>query len=271
MTLFDPEPPAPPEPRARVRLLVSYDGASYHGFAPNPGVRTVAGTLSDALEKVLGHAIELTGAGRTDRGVHAYGQVVSFDTHADRFDPVGLQRSLNKLLRPAIAIRSVERVADDFNARFSATGRVYRYSILNSPVHDPFRSRFAWHVSQPLNLAAMRQGAIGLVGAHDFSSFCRRPPTASDGYEPTLARRVLATSWRDLGDDLLQFEISANAFCHQMVRAITGTLVDVGLGRRHAAEILQILAARDRSVAGRVAPPEGLTLWEVKYDDRPPG
>lgn len=267
MTLFDPEPHTPPEPRARVRLLVSYDGTSYHGFAPNPGVRTIAGTLVEALEKVLGHAIELTGAGRTDRGVHAYGQVVSFDTHADRFDPEGLQRSLNKLLRPAIAIRSVERVPDDFSARFSATARVYRYSILNSPVHDPFRSRFAWHVAQPLNLAAMRQGAIALVGAHDFSSFCRRPPVAADGYEPSLERRVLSATWRNLGEDLLQLEISATAFCHQMVRSITGTLVDVGLGRRHAVEILQILAARDRSVAGRVAPPEGLTLWEVVYGD----
>lgn len=265
MTLFDPVPPAPPAPTVRVRMLVAYDGSGFHGYAENPGVRTVAGTLRDALEKVLGHAIDLVGAGRTDRGVHAWGQVVSFDARADGFDPVSLARSLNKLVRPNIAVRELTVVDETFHARFSAAARVYRYRVLNTPVHDPFRTRFAWHVPQPLDLAALRLGADPLVGEHDFASFCRRPAPLPDGSEASLRRRVRAAVWRDLGGGLLEFEIEANAFCHQMVRSITGTLVDMGLGKRRAGEMLGILHAVDRAAAGRVAPPEGLTLWEVRY------
>ena len=270
VTLFDPEPPRPAEPTARVRMLVAYDGTGFHGYAENPGVRTVAGTLREALERVLGHAIELTGAGRTDRGVHAFGQVVSFATRADTFDPVALGRSLNKLVRPAIAVRSVDRVPDDFNARYSATARVYRYRVLNTPVHDPFRARFAWHVPQPLDLAALRTATDPLVGEHDFAAFCRRPAPGFDGSPRSLRRMVLGAAWRDLGDGVLEFEIAANAFCHQMVRSVTGTLVEVGLGRRRAGEMLAVLRSLDRSRAGRVAPPEGLTLWEVRYERERP-
>lgn len=265
VTLFDPEPPRPAEPTARVRMLVAYDGTGFHGYAENPGVRTVAGTLREALERVLGHAIELTGAGRTDRGVHAFGQVVSFATRADTLDPVALGRSLNKLVRPAIAVRSVDWVPDDFNARYSATARVYRYRVLNTPLHDPFRARFAWHVPQPLELAALRTATDPLVGEHDFAAFCRRPGPGLDGSPRSLRRTVLSAAWRDLGDGVLEFEIAANAFCHQMVRSLTGTLVEVGLGRRRAGDMLAILRSLDRSRAGRVAPPEGLTLWEVRY------
>ena len=270
MTLFDPEPPRPGEPTARVRMLVAYDGTGFHGYAENPGVRTVAGTLREALERVLGHAIELTGAGRTDRGVHAFGQVVSFATRAEGFDPVALGRSLNKLVRPAIAVRTLDRVPDDFNARYSATGRVYRYRVLNTSVHDPFLARFAWHVPQPLDLAALRVASDPIVGEHDFAAFCRRPSPAPDGTELSLRRTVSRATWRDSGDGMLEFEIAANAFCHQMVRSLTGTLIEVGLGRRRAAEMLAILRSRDRAFAGRVAPPEGLTLWEVRYDGSRP-
>jgi tRNA pseudouridine38-40 synthase len=265
VTLFDPEPPAPAAPTVRVRMLLAYDGSGFHGYAENPGVRTVAGTLREALERVLGHAVDLVGAGRTDRGVHAWGQVVHFDARADGLDLVALQRSLNKLLRPAVAVRAIEVVPDDFSARFSATARRYRYRVLNTPVHDPFRTRFAWHVPQPLDLAALRLGADPLVGEHDFASFCRRPVPLPDGSDASLRRTVHRAVWHDRGDGLLEFEIAANAFCHQMVRAITGTLVEMGLGRRKAGEMLGILHAADRSAAGRVAPPEGLTLWEVEY------
>lgn len=270
VTLFDPEPPRPAEPTVRVRMLVAYDGTGFHGYAENPGVRTVAGTLREALERVLGHAIELTGAGRTDRGVHAFGQVVSFATRADTFDPIALGCSLNKLVRPGIAVRSVDRAADEFNARYSATARVYRYRVLNAPVHDPFRARFAWHVPQPLDLAALRIATDPLVGEHDFAAFCRRPAPGLDGSPRSLRRTVLGASWRDLGDGVLEFEIAANAFCHQMVRSLTGTLVEVGLGRRRAGDMLAVLRSLDRSRAGRVAPPEGLTLWEVRYGSERP-
>jgi tRNA pseudouridine38-40 synthase len=266
VTLFEPELPAATAlPTVRARLDIAYDGSGFHGFAENPGVRTVAGVLREALEKVLGHRIELTGAGRTDRGVHAHGQVISFDAHAARFDPDALARSLNKLLGPAIAVRAAAVVDDSFDARFSATARVYRYRILNRPVHDPLLARRVWHVAPPLDLNALRLGADPLIGEHDFSSFCRKPDVADDGAPPSLRRDVRRVRWSELGDDLLEFEIEGGSFCHQMVRSIVGTLVDMGLGRRKAGEMMGILAARDRGSAGRVAPPEGLVLWEVKY------
>jgi tRNA pseudouridine38-40 synthase len=266
VTLFDPEPLVPNGPTVRVRMVVAYDGSGFHGYAENPGVRTVAGTLREALERVLGHVVELTGAGRTDRGVHAYGQVVSFGTRAEGFDPVSLARSLNKLVRPAIAVRDLAVVPDDFDARFSATSRIYRYRVLNTPVHDPFRARFAWHVPQPLDLGALRLAADPIVGEHDFAAFCRKPPPLPDGTEPSLRRTVRRAGWRRLDDGLLEFEIEANAFCHNMVRSLTGTIVEMGMGRHRAGEMLGILRSGDRANAGRVAPPEGLTLWEVRYD-----
>jgi tRNA pseudouridine38-40 synthase len=266
VTLFDPElPEASAAPTVRVRLDLAYNGSGFHGFADNPGVRTVAGCLREATERVLGHRIELTAAGRTDRGVHARGQVVTFDARADGLDLASLARSLNKLLAPAISVHDASVVPDDFDARHSATARVYRYRIWNRPVHDPLIAATTWHVAEPLDLNALRLGADPLVGERDFSSFCRKPPALADGSSPSLFRRVRRTQWSDEGDGLLVFEIEANAFCHQMVRAIVGTLVDMGLGRRKAGEMLGILAARDRHAAGRLAPPHGLILWSVEY------
>ncbi len=266
MTLFElSEPAAPPGPLVRVRMTVAYDGSGYHGFAAQPGVETVAGALGDALARVLGGPVELTCAGRTDAGVHAWGQVVSFDAPADRFDPTALQRSLNRQCGPAIVVREVATAAAGFDARRSATGRTYRYTVVNRPVADPFLTHLAWHVDDPLDLDLLRLGCDPLVGEHDFSAFCRRPKHR-DGTEASLVRRVRRAGWADLGEGVLRFEIEANAFCHQMIRSLVGTLVDVGTGRRHAGELLGILAAGDRAAASRLAPPQGLCLWAVSYD-----
>lgn len=273
MTLFEQtDPPAAPErsgpvesARVRVRMTVAYDGSGFHGFAPNAGVATVGGTLQDAVAKVLRGPVDITCAGRTDTGVHAWGQVVSFDAPADRFEPVMLQRSLNRLCGPEIVVRDVERAPADFNARRSATSRTYRYTVLNRPVPDPFVARTSWHVDEPLELALLRLGCDPLVGEHDFSAFCRRPKHR-DGREVSLVRRVQRAGWTDLGDGVLRFEITANAFCHQMIRSLVGTLVDVGSGRRHAGELLGIIAGRNRAAASRLAPPQGLCLWAVAYD-----
>jgi tRNA pseudouridine38-40 synthase len=267
VSLFDAEalPELQEENRVRACLVVAYDGSGFHGFAAQPGVRTVGGTLGGALEKILRRPIELTCAGRTDTGVHAWGQVVTFDAPADRFDPVTLQRSLNRLCAPAIVVREASVASSpDFDARFSATARTYRYSIVNRPVPDPFLTHLAWHVDDPLDLGLLRLACDPLVGEHDFSAFCRRPKRR-DGAEASMNRHVRAASWSDLGNGLLRFEITANAFCHQMVRAVVGTLVDVGLGRLHAGDLLGILAGGDRSAAGPLAPPQGLCLWEVSY------
>lgn len=269
MTLFEPEvpqPAAPAGPLVRVRATIAYDGSAFHGFAEQPGVPTVAGTLREAMERVLRHPVELTCAGRTDAGVHGWGQVVSFDARAGGFDADRLQASLNGLCGPAVVVREVA-VADrpDFDARFDATARRYRYTILNRAVPDPFLAATAWHVAQPLDVRAMQAACDPLVGEHDFSSFCRRPKDKPDA---SLVRRVLGASWeRDdpAGEGVLRFRIEATAFCHQMVRSITGTLVDVGLGKRTPADVMAALRAQDRSAAGPVAPPHGLCLWEVLY------
>ncbi|HLT69483.1 MAG TPA: tRNA pseudouridine(38-40) synthase TruA [Acidimicrobiales bacterium] len=268
MTLFElPDGPAAPDgPLVRVRMTVAYDGSGFHGFAPNPGVETVGGTLAAALERVLRAPIQLTCAGRTDTGVHAWGQVVSFDAPAERFDPLLLQRSVNRLCGPRIVAREVARAPDDFDARRSAVSRTYRYTVLNRPVPDPFLAHLSWHVDEPLDLDLLRLGCDPFVGEHDFSAFCRRP-RHRDGTPASLVRRVLRAGWEDLGDGVLRFEIQANAFCHQMIRSIVGTLVDVGAGRRRPGEVLGILAARDRSRASQLAPPQGLCLWAVEYPE----
>ena len=268
MTLFDDTetPAAPAGPLVRVRMTVAYDGSGFHGFAPNPGVPTVGGTLRDALEKVLRAPVELTCAGRTDTGVHAWGQVVSFTAPAERFDPLTLQRAVNRLCGPAVVVREARAAAEDFDARRSATGRTYRYTVLNRPVPDPFLATTAWHVDEPLDLDLLRLGCDPLIGEHDFSAFCRRPKLR-DGSEASLVRTVRRAAWSDLGDGLLRFEIEANAFCHQMIRSVVGTLVEVGAGRRHAGELLGILAGRDRAAASKLAPPQGLCLWAVAYPD----
>jgi tRNA pseudouridine38-40 synthase len=244
-------------------MRVAYEGSGFAGFAPNPGVVTVGGTLAATLERVLRHPVTLTCAGRTDAGVHGWGQVVSFDTTLGAVDLVGLRRSLNGLCGPAVVVRDVELAPDDFDARFSAMSRTYRYTVLNRAVPDPFLASTTWHVPASLDIAGMRLACDPLIGEHDFSSFCRKVADKS------LVRTVVDAQWDVLGDDLLRFEITANAFCQQMVRAIVGTLVEVGQGRKHAGQVAAILRARDRAFAGGLAPPHGLTLWRVVYAEPP--
>ena len=246
-------------PTRRLRILVAYEGSGFHGFALQPGVPTVAGAICAALERALRHTVELTCAGRTDSGVHAWGQVVSFEARED-MDPVALQRALNKTLRPAIVIRECDVAPEGFDARRSATGRRYRYTIRNHPVADPFSAHTAWHVTEPLDLAAMRLACDPLIGEHDFSSFCRRPPGGG-----SLVRRVREARWVDEGDGILRFEIEASSFCHQMVRSVVGLMVDIGLGKKRAGDVTHILRSRSRQGAGQIAPPHGLCLWEVTY------
>jgi tRNA pseudouridine38-40 synthase len=245
-------------------MLVAYDGSGFHGFAPQPGQRTVAGVLGEAIEKVARHPADLTCAGRTDRGVHAWGQVVSLDLPAS-VDLGSLQRSLVKLCGPAIVVREVGVVEADFDARSSATGRTYRYTVLNRPVPDPFLATTSWHVPVALDIELLTLACDPFLGEHDFSAFCRRPK-AAPGEEPlSLVRRVRRAAWTDLGEGVLRFEIEANAFCHQMVRSIVGTVVAAGHAQLRAGDVRAILAARDRAAAAPIAPPQGLCLWHVSY------
>ena len=257
-----------------VRATVAYTGGGFHGFAANEGVRTVAGEIEAALAKVIGEHIPITCAGRTDKGVHGRGQVISFeipgsgDGHDQINDLDRIQHSLNRMCGPTIAISDMQRVPESFNARFSATWRQYRYHVWNGATPDPFRVGNSWHVQQALDVERMNAAAAQLVGTHDFSSFCRRPTPAEGEPEKSLVRDVLSAEWfRGAGPeaDLLTFWVRATSFCHQMVRSFVGTTVDVGLGRINPDDIPFIIAKQDRQAAGRVAPPDGLTLWEVGY------
>jgi tRNA pseudouridine38-40 synthase len=270
----------------RWRLLIAYDGAAFRGFAVQPEVPTVAGALRQALERTarLSEPPFITCAGRTDAGVHARGQVVHVDLPSIPYDGPGLARALNRQLAPEVVVRRAEEVGPDFDARRSARGRTYRYLVWNAPEPDPLLAPVAWHVSDPLDLGAMRTASDVLLGRHDFRSFCRRPP-GKDPAEP-IVRRVTLARWSvdggpeaaDAGDAnrgdgeragsrLLRFDIAASSFCHQMVRSLVASLVEVGRGRENAAGLLARLRAATRQAMPEPAPAEGLCLVAVDYDD----
>jgi len=256
-------------------LLVAYDGSSFHGFAAQPGQRTVGGALAAILSSMASHEVTLTCAGRTDTGVHAARQVVHADVDAavvaqwaEREPGAGmvldkLPRSLTRQLGAAAAVLEARVAPEGFDARHSAIARRYRYDLLRTPWPDPLLRHNTWHVPGELDLAAMRIGADALLGEHDFAAFCRRPP----GEPGPITRRVLSSSWAPEPADERKwcFRIEANAFCHQMVRSIVGTLVAVGQGRVRAGDLLAILKSADRSNSGQPAPPRGLCLVGVSY------
>ncbi len=258
----------------KARATVAYDGAPFHGFAANAGVPTVAGLLVDVLSHVLRSEVTLTCAGRTDRGVHAVGQVVGFEV-SERSDAEleTLRDIVNRRIGPSVVMTAIERADDDFDARFSATGRTYRYRILDRLEPDPLLVTRVWHVPQVLDdeaVAAMEAASADLVGLHDFTSFCLQQDPRPDGAMPTMMRRVTDVSWRRLPDgpsgaDLLEFEVSASAFCQRMVRTIVGTLVAIGRGEMAVDVIPAVLASEDRRTAGDSAPAQGLVFWSVVY------
>jgi tRNA pseudouridine38-40 synthase len=245
---------------AVLKLVMAYDGTDFRGFARQPGHRTVEGVLLDGLERVLGRRPSLSAAGRTDAGVHAEGQVVSLE--AD-LAPRLVARALNGMLAPEVVVRRATRAPEGFDARRSATSRRYRYRIRTAEVPDPFTGRFEWHRPGRYRSAPMRLAARHLRGAHDFASFCRPP---KDGGSTVRTLRTLTIS---RGRDVLEIGVRADGFLHQMVRSLVGTLVAVGEGRLDPEGIPAILAARHRSAAGPVAPPDGLTLVSVTYGPHP--
>lgn len=240
-----------------VRLDVAYDGTGFRGYAAQTGLRTVQGELDGALEQILGRKVVTSVAGRTDAGVHARGQVVSFP-YEELVDERRLARSLNGLVGPEISVLAVTEAPDEFSARFSATWRRYRYLISTTPAPDPLTRNQVWHVGRPLDLPAMADVAGQFVGAHDFGSFCRSVEGKSN------VRDVIESSWQE-DDGMFIYSVRANAFCHQMVRSLVGFMYDVGRGFSSAADTPSVIAARDRSAVATVAPPHGLTLMEVGY------
>jgi tRNA pseudouridine38-40 synthase len=249
------------------RLTIAYDGTGFRGWAAqrDQAIRTVAGVLGDHLERMLRERPRLVVAGRTDAGVHARGNVVSFTTGTG-LEPGRLAAGLNAALAPEVVIREASEAPPTFSARFSATAREYVYRIDVAPVPDPFTARFVWHRPGELRLGPMRAAARSLLGEHDFASFCRHP-----GRGRSTFRHLRRATIRREGD-LLMFGFAADSFLHQMVRSVVATLVAVGEGRISAEDVSRMLAARDRAATrGRLAPARGLTLERVVYGRRPEG
>jgi tRNA pseudouridine38-40 synthase len=246
---------------AILRATLAYDGTDFHGWARQPGVRTVQGVVEDVLGRLLGERPATSVAGRTDAGVHAEGQVVSF-AGPSGLDPARVQRAVNAILGPEVVALDVRRAPAGFDARYSATGREYRFVLDTGLVASPFTARFVWHRPGPLRPGAMRRAAADLVGEHDFASFSRAP--TSGGSTVRRLRRLTVSAH----GDLVTVRAEADAFLHQMVRSLVGTLVAVGEGRADPTSMPDVLAARNRSAAGQVAPSHGLTLVRVRYGRR---
>ena len=245
----------------RLAIGVEYVGTAYAGWQRQPHAPSVQGEVEHALATVAAHRVEITCAGRTDRGVHALGQVAHFDTDAQR--PMrGWTLGANTALPPDVAVQWVVPVPDDFHARYSATARTYRYLILNRATRSPVLRERAWWVHAPLDAARMHAAAQVLVGAHDFSAF-----RAAECQSRVPVRRLERISVRRAGE-VLTVEVTANAFLHHMVRNLVGTLAEVGDGSRPLAWVGEALASRDRRLSGPTAPADGLYFLRVDYPAR---
>ncbi len=250
-----------------VAALVEYDGTGYSGFQRQPADRgpTIQGEIEAALRRVTGAPVQITGAGRTDSGVHATGQVVSFQSEA-RLDEDAWRRALNAHLPPAIAVRDARIVGDGFHARKSALGRRYRYRVFHDLVRSPLRERYAWRAPRPLDVAAMREAAALLPGERDFGAFGSSPrDSRENGYRGHTVRRLTLARCDWVAPDEIVFDFAANAFLTGMVRRLVGTLALVGAGRLSVDGLRSILDARDRAHAGPAAPPHGLCFIRVDY------
>ncbi len=240
------------------KLTLEYDGTEYVGWQVQPNGRSIQGELETALGKLLSEEVRVTGAGRTDAGVHALGQVASFSTGREL--PLrAFVAGASGLLPKDIAVVEAEEREAGFDARRSAQGKIYRYRILNRRALSPLWRRYAWQIFQPLDLAAMRAAAQPLLGRHDFSAF-----RAANCQAAHPVREVRRLELRGEGE-LLTLEIEATAFLKHMVRNIVGTLVEAGLGKRSPDSIAQLLASKDRTLAGATAPAHGLCLVKVFY------
>jgi tRNA pseudouridine38-40 synthase len=247
------------EPRSRFRLDIAYDGTDFSGWARQPGRRTVCGVLEEALGVVLRTQVALTVAGRTDAGVHATGQVAHADLDAG-LDVTWLVRRLARLLPPDVRVRAVTAVPAEFDARFSALRRHYRYRVATAPFGaEPLRARDTLAWPYPVDLDAVRAASDGLLGEHDFAAFCKRREGA------TTVRALQELTWTRDVDGVVQAVLAADAFCHSMVRSLVGALLDVGRGRRAPDWPEALLRRAERASEVAVAPAHGLTLEAVDY------
>ena len=252
-----------------VKVVVEFDGTDYFGFQFQPNHPTIQAEIERVLEKILKEKVTVHGSGRTDAGVHAAGQVISFRTEGT----IPIDRlcvAMNSLLPRDIAALRASEMDSEFHARYSAKSRLYRYDILNADAKSALRGRFCWHVREPLDVDAMREAATPLIGVHDFTSFACVAKDEGSPIREMMSIDINSLSpaggeGRGEGGSLVTIDMKANAYLRSMVRVIVGTLVEVGLGRRRSSDLRGILEAKDRGAAGKTAPPQGLCLVEVGY------
>lgn len=242
----------------KIKLVIQYDGTCYHGWATQPGMPTIQGTICQAIEKLTGIPVDVQGSSRTDAGVHALGQVASFSIDS----PVpteNLVRALNNLLPDDIAILQAVDVPETFDPISDTQSKIYRYTIYTGSVRPVLQIRYCWHRPGTLDIASMAEATGVLIGTHDFKSF------ASAGDQRLSSVRTVLKCDVHGKDQFIYFDVQADGFLYNMVRNIVGTLVEVGRGRWTAADIRQILAAQNRAEAGPIAPASGLCLMEIYY------
>ena len=240
------------------KVTLAYDGTAFAGWQMQAGPRTVQGVFEDALQPIDARRTVVHAAGRTDAGVHAVGQVVSFSLEST-IASEALLRALNVRLPDDVRVMRVDEAAADFNARFHARRKTYHYALCNAAVVLPQVRHFVWHIPQPLDVEAMSAAAAALVGEHDFAAF------QASGGDVVSTRREIITSHVARREGRVIYEVTGTGFLRHMVRNIVGTLVDIGRGRRPVEDMQRVLASRDRARASATAPAQGLTLWTVEY------
>lgn len=245
-------------PLKRIKLVIEYDGSFFHGWQIQNNANTVQEELERAIYKITGEKIRVAGSGRTDAGVHAYGQVAHFDTNSN-IAPEKFSDALNYALPSGIAVIVSEEVSKDFHARFSATRKTYKYKIHNRRARSPIMEKRAWHIQGVLNVDNMDKAAKDFIGLHDFSAFC------SSGHNITSFERNIYISQWAVENGYLTYTVSGDGFLYNMVRIMTGTMVDIGMNKRAVEGILELLEKKDRKLAGITAPAHGLYLIEVNY------
>ena len=241
------------------KAILQYEGTRYRGWQTQGNTEnTIQGKLEALLTKMAGEPVEVNGSGRTDAGVHAAGQVISFRCKTEK-SPKEICRYMNEYLPEDIAVLSVEEAAPRFHARLNAVRKTYVYRIWNAPVRNVFRRRFTTWIQKPLDLEAMEQAAALLCGTHDYRAFC-----SLKKFKKSTVRTIEKIEIGKIGQEI-RISYTGDGFLYHMVRILTGTLVEVGLGLRKPEEMTEILEGQDREEAGRLMPPEGLTLESVEY------
>ena len=244
--------------KKRILLTVAYDGTEYHGWQVQPGIRTVQGALEEACGVLFGNPVCCTGASRTDQGVHAFGQRASIDVQTS-IPTEKIPLALNSLLPKDVAVRAAEEVSFSFHPRYDVKDKTYTYRIYQDTVRNPLVRNDSEWIYHPLDILFMREGAQYLVGEHDFQSFCAANTAVS-----STVRRIFSLTVTEEKPYIL-ITVRGNGFLYNMVRIIAGTLIDVGRGRIAPQKVEEILLSKDRTKAGPTAPPQGLTLVEIRY------